>query len=132
MKNLLLLVAMACSFSLYSQQKLVSSNDNGRVIELGGFNKKYAKPIDFTDKLELLYSQLADENDYQRKDFWSEWESTSMPSVDLADDEQRIYFKKLKTYYDNLSPVVQDVFTVSDIWNIYSFNEELYRELPNY
>lgn len=132
MKNLLLAIAVMCGLTANSQEKLVSTGGGERIIELGGYNDKYAKPIDFTDKLQQLNAKLSDGNEYQAKDFWTEWESKSMPLVDLSDDQQKKYFKKLKAYYDRLSPVVQDVFTVSDIWNIYSFNEELYNELPNY
>ena len=101
--------------------------DSERFIRLKGFNKKFVKSLDFTFQIDEALNNVTSFGG--KKSFWAQWSLESLPLVDLTDDHINKYFIGFENYYNSLSTNVQYIFTLSEIWYIYMYQEENYNEL---
>lgn len=91
-----------------------------------GYNPKYIdENKDFTAQLDKLNELKSSKLSVTRKEFWEQYEIEALPTVDMGNEGQVEVIENLKKFYNSIDPLIQEVFSLSDLWYIYLRNEDL-------
>lgn len=102
-------------------------NDNHKGMKsFPGYNPKYIdENKDFAAQLDKLNELKSFNLSVSRKEFWEQYEIEALPSVDMENEGQVEVIENLKNFYNSIDPLIQEVFSLSDLWYIYLRNEDL-------